>query len=185
MTNLFFATSRCLFARPLPKLHISSTLNLFVLLLAPEKIVCRFITHTTSDLNTWIFYCFLWIDLYEETEALTTGCIMASNAISFASIKPIISMMSFSSRLPHTINSLRMSSSVSAVTSTSFTIISIKSTILLQQSFRRLREYEQVVIFPYIRTANGLVLLDKSCLELSRVYDNNRNRNNSKLLDYT
>ena len=47
-------------------------------------------------------FCMLFLKtLYEETEAVIAGCFIASRAISFASIKPIVSLTSFSSRLPH------------------------------------------------------------------------------------
>ena len=44
---------------------------------------------------------FLFIDVYEKTEALTAGFVMASCAILFDSIKLIVLLISFSSTLPH------------------------------------------------------------------------------------
>ena len=110
MNNWFFATSRCLFARRLPVLHTGRTLNLFVLDTSPIKFVKRLITHTTKDhttsdhttLGSFMFFFFLKherIHLYEGM--LTIGWTMTSSAISFTSIKSIVSSMSFSLRLPH------------------------------------------------------------------------------------
>ena len=76
--------------------------------------------------------------------------------------------MSFSSKLSRPNTSLRMSSSASPVISTSFTTMSLKSTIWLQPSFVKIQEYEQIVAYPLKRAANDLVLSDKSCLELRK-----------------
>jgi len=107
-------------------------------------------------------------DLYEKTKAVTAGFDIASRAISFPSIKPIVSLTFFSSRFSHPSTSLRISSSAKPVTMTSFRIMSVKSIIWLQPSFGHLHVYEHVLAFPFKRAANDLVFSVKSCLALRK-----------------